>query len=130
MLRKYLKKYLDKSFITYGIVGVVNTIFGYSIMFGLTFLGVMPEIANALSYGLAFVLSYILNKKFTFSSQREHKRDFTRFAFASGIAYGTNLLTLIICYRILLWNEYIALLFASIMYVIVGYMLHKFWTFR
>lgn len=119
-----------KSAIVYGIVGVFNTVFGYSMMFGFTFVGIMPEISNALSFGIAFMVSYFLNKKFTFRSKRNHKQDFTRFAIASGIAYLANLITLVMFHRILLWNEYISLIIASFVYVIVGYLLHRLWTFR
>ena len=127
-LHKKLKDH--KSAIAYGIVGVFNTIFGYSMMFGFTFIGIMPEISNALSYGIALIVSYLLNKKFTFRSNRNHRQDFTRFAIASAIAYVANLLTLIIVHRILLWNEYISLIISSFVYVIIGYLLHRFWTFR
>ena len=129
-MKQYVKKYIDKSTLVYGIVGVINTIVGYGIMFGLTFMGVVPEIANALGYGIAFIVSYLLNKKFTFQSKHTHKRDFTRFVIASTLAYMANLSVLVVCYRILSWNEYIALIVASIVYVIIGYLLHKFWTFR
>ena len=129
-MRQYVKKSIDKSTIIYGVVGIINTIVGYGIMFGLTFMGVMPEVANALGYGIAFIVSYLLNRRFTFQSKHTHRRDFTRFVIASTLAYITNLLTLIICYRILSWSEYISLIIASIVYVIVGYLLHKFWTFR
>lgn len=128
-MRKVLGRYFDKSALKYGIVGIINTLVGYSIMFGLTFLQVIPEIANLCSYGLAFLLSYILNKNFTFHKKGAHKKHFSRFLIASGIAYIANLITLIICHRIFLWNEYIALIIASIVYVIVGYILHKVWTF-
>lgn len=127
-LHKKLKDH--KSAIAYGIVGVFNTIFGYSMMFGFTFIGIMPEISNALSYGIALIVSYLLNKKFTFRSNRNHRQDFTRFAIASAIAYVANLLTLIVVHRILLWNEYISLVISSFVYVIIGYLLHRFWTFR
>lgn len=127
-LRKILKDH--KSAIIYVIVGIFNTIFGYSMMFGFTFIGIIPEISNALSFGVAFIASYVLNKKFTFKSKRNHTKDFTRFAISSGIAYFINLLTLIICHRILLLNEYISLVIACFAYCIVGYVLHRFWTFR
>ncbi|TLD84286.1 GtrA family protein [Helicobacter trogontum] len=129
-MKQYIKKYVDKSAIVYGIVGIINTIIGYSIMFGLTFIGVIPELANALGYGIAFVVSYLLNKKFTFQSKHTHKRDFIRFALVSCFAYIANLSVLVICHRILMWNEYIALIIANIVYVFIGYLLHKCWTFR
>ncbi len=99
-------------------------------MFGLTFVGVIPEIANAIGYILAFINSYILNRKFTFKSKNNHKRDFTRFLFVTIIVYFANLLTLVICFRTFNMNEYISLIIANIVYIILGYILHKCWTFK
>lgn len=135
-LRKNLHKTLNQSFkehksaIIYIMVGGFNTIFSYTMMFGFTFIGIIPEISNALSCGITFIISYLLNKKFTFRSKRNHRKDFTRFAIASAISYIANLLTLILCHRILLLNEYFSLIIATFVYAVFGYILHKFWTFR
>ncbi len=99
-------------------------------MFGLTFIGLMPELSNAIGYAIAFINSYVLNKKFTFESKNKHKQDFIRFAFATILAYLINLLSLVICFRVFYINEYISLIIANIIYVIVGYILHRFWTFK
>lgn len=130
LLGKLYARCCNREVLTYGAIGIANTIVGYGLLFGLVFLGVIPELANAISYGSAFVLSYMLNKKFTFRSVYSHKRDFIRFACACGIAYCANLAVLIVCYRVLLWNEYISLIFSSAVYVVCGFLIHKFWTFR
>lgn len=53
-----------------------------------------------------------------------------RFGVAMGIAYGVNLLTLIISHRMLGINEYIAQIIAAVSYTITGYIVSKFWAFK
>ncbi|ASM35566.1 GtrA-like protein [Campylobacter sputorum subsp. bubulus] len=49
---------LDTKLIKYLLVGVLNTIVGFGIIFGLMFLGVSPEISNLSGYlvGIVFFL--------------------------------------------------------------------------
>lgn len=56
----------DKKLIKYPLVGILNTIIGFGIIFGLMFTGVSPEISNLSGYSIGIVISYILNKIFTF----------------------------------------------------------------
>lgn len=123
-------KILDSKLARYLLVGVVNTIFGYGIIFALMFGGVAPEVANLVGYLCGFLLSYFLNKTFTFGSKASHKRDFTRFLIAMSGAYMANLAVLILCYRALNINEYLAQILAGIAYTACGFVFNKFFAFR
>lgn len=125
-----IKKLLNNSAILYAIVGVANTIVGFGVMVILTYFGLAPELANAIGTIAGVLNSYILNKKFTFKSQNTHTRDFTRFIVAMGIAYGANLLVLMLMYRIFGIDKYICLIVANVIYTIVGYLVSKFWAFK
>ncbi len=114
----------------YGIVGGFNTILCWTIMFGLMWFGVMPEIANFVSYVIGILNSYILNKKFTFKSTNSHKQDFLRFGVAMGIAFLVNLIVLIISHRYFGIDKYISQIIAAIFYTITGYIISKFWAFK
>ncbi|RDU67466.1 GtrA family protein [Helicobacter didelphidarum] len=129
MIKTTMTKLLNNSAFLYALVGIANTIVGYSITFGLTFLGVIPEVANTIGTIFGVLNSYILNKKFTFKSQNSHKKDFVRFGIAMGIAYIFSTIIIFITYRILNMNEYIALILGGVTYTIVGYFVSKFWAF-
>ncbi len=128
-MKNIITRIRNNSAFLYAAVGVVNTLVGYGIMYGLTFLGVIPEIANAIGYIVGFLNSYILNKKITFKSTNTHSQDFIRFAVAMIIAYGVNMIVLIITYRICGISEYIAFIISGIAYTLVGYLVSKFWAF-
>ena len=52
----------------FAIVGTINTIIDFGLLFSLTFLGLPKLAANTVSTGIAFVFSFFANKKYTFKS--------------------------------------------------------------
>lgn len=61
---------IDAKTIKFGIVGVINTIFGTAIMFGLYNLaGCSYWLSSAANYFFGSILSYILNRNFTFQNK-------------------------------------------------------------
>lgn len=132
-MRKILEPFFSKYFSKYLLVGVVNTIFGFSIIFGLMWLeipAITPQVANFVGYFCGFILSYFLNKHFTFESKNSHRRDFTRFAIIMLCAYLINLATLEIALFWLGINKYVAQIIAGIAYTISGYIFSKSFAFK
>ena len=87
MLRK---QPFDKTFITFLIVGVVNTLFGTIIMFVLyNAFGCSYWVSSFCDYFFGSILSYFLNKHFTFHYQGTDWRSIVKFA-----------LNIIVCYLI------------------------------
>ena len=71
------------------IAGVINTIVGCSIMFGLYNLaGWSYWLASAANFTLTSVLSYFLNKKFTFRHKGDVGGSALRFAINIAVCYG------------------------------------------
>lgn len=54
--------------VRYGAVGVLNTAIDFGLLFILKSIGLPVELANICSTGIAFSLSFVLNKKFTFKA--------------------------------------------------------------
>lgn len=117
-------------FLNYSFIGLINTFIGYFIIFYLTYLNLLPEIANLLGYLTGFVLSYILNKKYNFKSKENYKKDLTKFFFSMSIAYMINLLVLIILFRFLEINIYLSQIISGIVYLCSGFILSYFYTFN
>ena len=62
-----MKNIIDKKLLKFILVGVVNTLVGTAIMFGLYNLaGCSYWVSSAANYVIGSILSYVLNKKFTF----------------------------------------------------------------
>lgn len=65
-----IKKLFDKTFLKFILVGVANTVFGTAIMFIMyNVFGVNYWISSASNYVCGSILSYFLNKYFTFINQ-------------------------------------------------------------
>lgn len=106
---------IDKKLIKYLLVGVLNTIICFGIIFRLMFTGISPEISNLSGYSIGIVISYILNKIFTFQSKTKSKIEFIKFILAMLMAYILNFITLKICLSLSI-NPYISQIFTGGIY--------------
>ncbi len=85
---KKLLALMDAKLLKFLLVGVVNTLVGYGIMFGLYNLaGCNYWFSSAANYVLTSILSYFLNKHFTFRNQEKGWRPAVRFALNIAVCY-------------------------------------------
>lgn len=83
-----MKRMIDKTFIKFVAVGVINTLVGTAIMFGLYNLaGASYWVSSAANYILASILSFILNKKITFGHSGKVIQSGLRFAVNIAVCY-------------------------------------------
>ena len=83
-----IKKLFDEKLLKFIVVGVVNTLIGMGIMFGLyNLVGCSYWFSSATNYTLTSILSYILNKKFTFRHDGDVKGSALRFAANIAVCY-------------------------------------------
>jgi len=66
-MQELVKKHAQK--IRFGIVGAGNTALDFAVLFILVALGVDKIVANYFSTGAAFIVSFFVNKSFTFKSK-------------------------------------------------------------
>ena len=85
-----------RQFVSFGLVGVVNTVIQYAV-FVLLFrlVGVPMLAASAVGYACGLVNSYLMNHRWTFRTGRDRSRgEFLRFCLVNLVALGVNLLVL------------------------------------
>jgi len=114
----------------YLLVGIINTIVGYGIIFFLMFLGVSPEISNIVGYAVGISVSYVLNKIYTFQSKAHPKKEFPKFVLSLLASYTLNFLTLVLCIHIFKINPYISQIISGTVYTISGFVFLKYFAFR
>jgi putative flippase GtrA len=114
----------------YLLVGIINTIVGYGIIFFLMFLGVSPEISNIVGYAVGISVSYVLNKIYTFQSKAHPKKEFPKFVLSLLASYTLNFLTLVLCIHILKINPYISQIISGAVYTVSGFVFLKYFAFR
>jgi putative flippase GtrA len=84
----FLRRLLDPSMLRFLAVGVVNTLVGSAIMFGLYNLaGCSYWLSSAANYTLTSILSYFLNKRFTFRNRERSAAQVLRFAVNIALCY-------------------------------------------
>lgn len=74
-------KIVDKKLLKFILVGILNTLVGTAIMFGLYNLADCSYwVSSAANYIIGSILSYVLNKKFTFQHRGQVGQSLLRFA--------------------------------------------------
>ncbi|MCQ4635271.1 GtrA family protein [Anaerovorax odorimutans] len=82
------KKLIDIKLAKFIIVGIINTIVGTAIMFGLyNFAGCSYWVSSAANYILTSILSFFLNKHFTFQHKGSTIKSAARFTVNIAICY-------------------------------------------
>ena len=89
-----LKQFFDPSFFRFLIVGCINTLVGYGVMFGLYNLAGLHSlgdlgywISSAANYVVGSIVSYFLNKHFTFRNTEKGARVVGRFILNITVCY-------------------------------------------
>lgn len=83
-----VKKVIDMKLIKFIVVGIINTVVGTAIMFGLYNLaGCSYWVSSATNYILTSILSYFLNKYFTFQHKGDSLKSAIRFAITIASCY-------------------------------------------
>lgn len=113
------------------LVGVANTTLGYVIIFGCMYLvGMSPEFSNVAGYAVGLLVSYFLNRNFTFRSTQSRSTEFIRFTFVFVVAYMANFAALVALIHALEIHAGISQVIAGVIYVGTAYLLNKHCVFR
>ena len=90
---KHAMKGIPVSIIRFLIVGLANTLVGFSVIWVFEeLMGIGNLISNLLGYVFGVCVSFIFNRRWSFSFHGEWLGSFLRFLVVFVIAYGTNLI--------------------------------------
>lgn len=136
-LKKLFSAFFDKRFLKFCLVGVANTLVGSAVMFGLyNFAGCSYWLSSAMNYVVGSVVSYFLNKYYTFQAREGGWRQLLRFAANVAVCY-------VIAYSLakpaVAWllegtsaklQENIAMLAGMVIFTGLNYLGQRFFAFR
>ena len=134
-----VKKLFDKSFLTFLVVGVVNTLFGTAIMLVLyNVFGCSYWVSSFCDYFFGSILSYFLNKHFTFHYQGTDWRSIVKFALNIVVCYLIAYSLALPLTRAALESlqlskpvvENVAMLVGTVLFMIINYLGQKFYAFK
>jgi putative flippase GtrA len=112
-------------------VGLFNTGFGYCIIFICMYaLAFSPELSNVIGYAIGMVVSYGLNRNFTFRSKQRYAPEIRKFVLVFAVSYALNLTLLVFMTRHLHAEKGVSQITAGLAYVVASYLLSKFYAFR
>ena len=134
-----IKKFFDKTLLKFLVVGVLNTLFSLTIMFSLYQLADFGYwSASATAYILASILSFVLNRRFTFENDAPILKTAIKFTVNVAVCY---LLAYSIAEPVVVlvmgkmglsdsFVEQIAMLFGTCLFTALNYVGQRFFAFR
>lgn len=136
-MKKIISAFFDKQFLKFCAVGLVNTLVGTAVMYGLYNLAHCGYwFSSAMNYVVGSIVSYFLNKYFTFKSRERSWSEIARFiiniAICYLIAYGLAkpLARLIFADLSQTANDNIAMLAGMVIFTGLNYIGQRFFTFK
>lgn len=140
-----LKQFFDPTFFRFIVVGIINTLVGYGVMFGLYNLAGLHAwgstgywISSAANYVIGSIVSFFLNKHFTFRNREKGSGVVIRFVLNITIcylmAYGLAKPTMGAVLGGMGMSEQLqgnlTMLFGSGLFVILNYLGQRFFAFK
>ncbi len=114
----------------YLLVGFANTILGFAvIVVCYAALGFSAIAANAAGYAVGFVVSFFLNRTYTFRSKVRAQSGFVRFALAALVGYCVNLLVLSVAKDLFGFGVYISQALSILSYLGTVFLISKWFVF-
>lgn len=127
----------DKTLIRFIIVGVINTIIGTSVMFLLYNLADAGYwISTVLNYVIGSIVSYLLNKYYTFKQNERSVSEILKFIMNISICYllaysiAHRVTTIILTNVRLSIRENIAMFVGMVLFVVLNYIGQKHFVFN
>lgn len=129
------KRLLNNSTLVQGsrfaLVGVLNGIIGLGTTYAAyNLLHINYRLSNVLGYTLGLINSFILNRKWTFQSRKDPKKEIVLFLLMFGVSYSLNLASVIASVEILHLDPNLAQLVGIFFYTSSNFFGNKLLTFR
>jgi glycosyltransferase involved in cell wall biosynthesis/putative flippase GtrA len=112
-------------------VGVANTLVGLGTIYCAMYFFQLSLInANAIGYAIGIIVSFILNKSWTFSSQDHVVSSFIRYILVLAVAYTANLASVLFADTHFSLNPYLSQAIGIVPYTTIGFIGSRYFAFR
>ena len=130
MIKKIKEKFLNKQFITFGIIGVINTLSSQLFYMLFVFLKVQVGIASILGDALSMIGSYVMNMHFTYHKKVSWQSAITfPISYVPGMIISAIIVMIVvdICHGPEMWAKLISLpLYIPVNYLVMTFIVNKF----
>jgi putative flippase GtrA len=122
---------LHRQVSAFALVGVAAAVVHYGTLVGLVELaGAGPVPATLAGYLLGGIVSYGLNRRYAFASDRPHAEAGWRFAVVAFIGLGVTTLLMAVFLRVLEWHYIPSQVLTTGIVLLWSFFAHKYWSFR
>lgn len=135
-MHKLKNLFLDKTFIKFILVGIINTLFGTAIMFFFyNILHLSYEISTASNYFFGSILSYFLNKYFTFKNKSKGFKTIVRFTINIIVCYFIayfgvrEIINIILIKTPVIVRDNLSMLTGMCVFIVLNYIGQKLFAF-
>jgi putative flippase GtrA len=112
-------------------VGIVAAIVHYGLLIGLVELGRWAAVpATLVGYVGGGIVSYWLNRRHTYRSDRPHEEAGWRFAVVAGVGFGLTWLCMAVLHGRFGMQYVLAQVVTTLIVMAWSFVAHKLWTFR
>jgi putative flippase GtrA len=112
-------------------VGVFAAIVHYGLLIGLVELGRWSAVpATLVGYVGGGIVSYWLNRRHTYRSDRPHEEAGWRFAVVAGVGFGLTWLSMALLHDRLGLQYMLAQIITTLIVMAWSFVAHKYWSFR
>ena len=115
--------------VRFGIVGITHNLLGYAVYILITWLGTDPKIAVAILYPVGTMISYFVNRRWTFNHQGRLSDSMFRFMLMHGLGYLANLVIIYVGYDLMKVPHQLVQLFAMGFLAATFFLVSKFFVF-
>jgi putative flippase GtrA len=124
------RKLLDGSMLRFALVGCANTLLGFAAILLAGWLLQLGDLAaNAVGYGCGLLLSFALNRQYTFRYGGRTAGALVLYLLAFAASYGVNVGVLLICSEVLGQSSLLSQAAAVCSYAITFYALSRWVVF-
>jgi len=121
---------LPRQLSTYALVGVAASLAHYAVLVALVELAHVPPVTAALvGYVVGGVVSYRLNRRHTFVSDRPHREAVWRFALVAATGFGLTFLLMRLFVERLAAPYLPAQLVTTVLIMFASFTINRLWTF-
>lgn len=122
---------LTQQVTTFFVAGLGAAMAHYGLLIGLVeHAGWSPVQATLCGYLAGGVVSYALNRRFTFESVRAHRESVWRFAVVAGVGFALTAATMVVLVNGARMPYLVAQVLTTGIVLVWSFVAHKLWTFR
>jgi putative flippase GtrA len=132
---KYLRSYVNRETITYGITGVLTTLVNYSSYYVCARVASLDKyVSNTIAWVVAVTFAYVVNNFWVFQAKTQGIKEeifkIIKFYSARIVSLGVEVLGLFVFYTLLGFNDLIVKAFLAVFVIIINYFFSKIFIFN